>query len=281
MMLSGVDQATGLRRMLRPPATRILPVFGTAERVCAIVNLATALVQARQQVLAVDASRGELAPAFGLSARYELKHVLEGEIAFRHAALVTQAGVQVLPAARGMRMIAAADARGLAFFESIAAMAAPLDVLLVNGDGAERATRLVPSHGEALFVLPYEAAAIAEGAARIKWLARHLGFCQYRVLVVRASYEDAQQAVATLVRQLRDMPAVKVSLGGNVVPDRRSWEAARAHRSIFEIDPAGPVARSYQNAAASLADWDLTVVTAPARNGATGARTPIASTISH
>lgn len=257
MMHAVLDQAVGLRRMLRPAGVKVLPVFGTPERLPAIVNLASALARAGQQVLVLDASRGEIAPAFGLAARYELKHVLEGDIAFDHAALTTRDGVQVLPAARGLRLLAEARVGALDFFESLAQKAAPLDLILVNCDAADYAARLLPAHGEALLVLSRGPQAVSDGAMCLAGLARQQAKRSVRVLMLRTVFEEARRTVTTLAQHARARLGMHVAFGGAAPPERGLWEAARVRRSVFDIDAAGPLARAFHNIAAGLLDWEL------------------------
>ncbi len=260
MMYTGLDQARGLRRMMRHAGVRVLPVFGTLERLPAIVNLASALSRAGQQVLVLDASRGEIAPAFGLSARYELKHVLEGEVTLSRAVLMTGDGVQVLPAARGIRMLREAHVSGLDFFESLAQKSAPVDLIMVNCESADRAVRLLPAHGEALLVLSCGPNVLVEGAACLKALAAQHAAARLRVLMMRSAFDEAQLTVKTLARLACDQFDIELMFGGNAPPHRSLWEAARVRRTLFDIDPLGPVTRSFDNTAAGVADWDLAEV---------------------
>ena len=264
MMHPALDQACGLRRMMRHGGVRVLPVFGTLDRLPAIVNLASALSRTGQQVLVLDASRGEIAPAFGLSARYELKHVLEGEVALSRALLTTSDGVQVLPAARGIRMLCEARVSGLDFFESLAQKAAPVDLIMVNCESADRAVRLLPAHGEALLVLSRGPNVFMEGAACLKALAAQQAAARIRVLMMRSAFDEARLAVKTLGRLACDKFDIELVFGGNAPPHRTLWEAARVRRTLFDIDPLGPVTRSFNNTAAGVADWDLAEV-APLR----------------
>lgn len=260
MIHSALDQALGLRRMMKPAGVRVLPVFGSPERLSAIVNLATAMARAGQQVLVVDASRGEIAPAFGLCARYELKHVLEGEIAFDQAMLGTRDGVQVLPAARGIRMLSEARVSGLDFFETLAEKAAPVDLIIVNCESADRAARLLPAHGEALLVLSRVPNAIVEGVVCLKSLVTHHGMSRFRALMMQTTFDEARNTARRLAQLALEKLDVEVTFGGCAPPDRGLLEASRVRRTIFDIDPSGPAARSFQNAAASTTDWELAVV---------------------
>lgn len=266
MIHAALDQARGLRQLgrLRPQhalGMRVLPVFGTAERATALVNLATALARAGERVLVLDASRAEIAPALGLNARYELKHVLEGDVSLADAVLTTRDGVQVLPAARGFNMLAAARVGGLDFMESLAQKAGAVDIVLINADTSERAARLLPGHGEALLVLSRGPQAVSDGAMCLTTLARQHAIGRVRVLMMRTQFEEARQTVTALAQIARARLNINVVFGGNAPPDRQLWEASRLRRSVFDIDPAGPVARAFHNAAASVTDWDLARVT--------------------
>jgi MinD-like ATPase involved in chromosome partitioning or flagellar assembly len=280
MMRPALDQARGLRRMMRRAGVRVLPVFGTLERLPAIVNLASALSRAGQRVLVLDASRGEIAPAFGLCARYELKHVLEGEVVMSRAVLHTGDGVQVLPAARGIRLLREARVSGLDFFESLAQKAAPVDLIMVNCDSADHAVRLLPAHGEALLVLSRGPHVVAEAAACLKALAAQQAAARFRVLMMRCAFDEARRTVTALARLASDKFDTELVFGGNAPPHRSLWEAARVRRTLFDIDPAGAVARSFHNTAAGVADWDLAEV-APLREAPAAAQAARAVTNLH
>jgi flagellar biosynthesis protein FlhG len=211
-------------------------------------------------VLVLDASRGEIAPAFGLSARYELKHVLEGEVALSRALLHAAGGVQVLPAARGLRLLHEARVSGLDFFESLAQKVAPVDLIMVNCEADDRAVRLLPAHGEALLVLARGPDVLAEGAACLQALAAQQAAARLRVVIMRSAFDEARRTVDSLARLARDKFAIELVFGGNVPPHRSLWEAARVRRTLFDIDPSGPAARSFHNTAAGVADWALAEV---------------------
>lgn len=260
MIQFALDQARGLRHFARAFGARVLPVFGTADRATATVNLATALARAGEKVLVVDASRAEIAPALGLNARYELKHVLEGEVTLSDAVLTTHDGVRVLPAARGVNLLAGARVSGLDFIESLVQKAGPLDFILVNADSAERAARLLPGHGETLLVLSRGAQALSDGAVCLNTLSRHHVVGRVRVLMMRTPFEEARQTVTALAQLARARYGINVAFGGNSPPDRGLWEAARLRRSIFDIDAGGPAARAFHNAAVGVTDWDLAQV---------------------
>ena len=98
------DQATGLRRLFSRDATQVLGIRagdgGAATTVT--LDLAAALVTLGHHPLVIDLERGEAANALGLKARYDLAHVLCGDKALGDVLLRHDAGIAVLPAARGL-----------------------------------------------------------------------------------------------------------------------------------------------------------------------------------
>jgi len=253
------DQAAGLRRMQQESqGTRILSVFGPRERVTAIVNLAAAAAMDGLRVLILDASRGEVAPAFGLAARYELIHVIEGEKSLAEVALVAPCGVRVLPAARGMQMLATFGGAGIDLFEEIARAAAPVDLILVNAEPGAAATMLqVPGRNDALLVgLPGDDA-VSSAFARIKVLSGKHGFTRFRLMTLDSSAADLAEKVAAVGPLARNRYGVQVFAGVSVPRDPQLRLAHRACRTIFDIDDQGPAARAYAYAASALPQWQL------------------------
>lgn len=252
------DQAEGLRRLQAATGTRILPVFGPRERVTAVVNLAAAAAIGGARVLILDASRGEVAPAFGLAARYELIHVIEGEKSFADAALTAPCGVRVLPAARGLQMLSTFGGAGLDLFEDIARAAAPVDLILVNAEPGPAAKLLqLPGRCDALLVSAHGDDALAGAMARVKALATGHGFSSFRLLALDCGQSELEDKVSTLDPLAHERHGAQVLAGAAIPRDPQLRHAQRAARTIFDIDGNGPAARAYAYAASALAQWRL------------------------
>jgi flagellar biosynthesis protein FlhG len=256
--MMAMDQAAGLRRMQQEAqGARILPVFGPRERVAALVHLAAAAAISGSRVLILDATRGEMAPAFGLSARYELIHVIEGEKTLAEAALRAPSGVRVLPAARGLQMLANFGGAGLDLFEDIARAAAPVDLILVNAEPGPATPLLqLPGRNEALLVALPGDDAIAAAMGRIRQLAA-FGFTRLRLFTLDSDALDLAEKVAALDPLARSRHGVQVLAGAAIPRDPQLRFAQRASRTIFDIDDSGPAARAYAYAASALPQWQL------------------------
>lgn len=257
--MSAIDQAAGLRRFQQESqGTRILSVFGPRERVTAIVNLAAAAAMDGLRVLILDASRGEVAPAFGLAARYELIHVIEGEKTLAEAALVAPCGARVLPAARGMQMLATFGGAGLDLFEDIARAAAPVDLILINAEPGTAATMLqLPGRNDVLLVGTPGDDAVSNALGRIKVLANSHGFSRFRLMTLDSSAADLVEKVAAVEPLARNRYGAQVFAGASIPRDPQLRHAQRACRTIFDIDDQGPAARAYAYAASALPQWQL------------------------
>jgi flagellar biosynthesis protein FlhG len=180
----------GLRALFERRARTTLSVAGDGATEVTL-NLAAALARIGQQVLILDTTKGEAATALGLRARYELAHVLSGDIALRDVLLAGPEGVALLPATRGLarlvegsgpwqdRVAACLDPYGTAF-----------NVWLVNG---------LPPGGSAaeapvLFVFAPNADALMATYAQMKGLARSTRRREFRIVVCRAKSESAALA---------------------------------------------------------------------------------------
>ncbi len=100
------DQASGLRAMFRGSAARwnvvLQPGMLGSTHAQGLAKRARALAQRSGAVLLIDAARSQLAPALGLSLRFDLAHVMGGDCAMSDACVFAGQGLWVLPAARAM-----------------------------------------------------------------------------------------------------------------------------------------------------------------------------------
>ena len=127
------DQATGLRRLFVRTAAPVGAIAGV-DADAAIMALAAACADVGERVLILDRSRGGIAAQSGLRARHELWHVLEGDATIDMALLPLADHVTVLPAARGLDLIAAErhDWRN-GVTAALARTASTFDTWLVHG----------------------------------------------------------------------------------------------------------------------------------------------------
>ncbi|HEV8502818.1 MAG TPA: hypothetical protein VGR63_14665 [Casimicrobiaceae bacterium] len=221
------DQATGLRRLFVRTATPVGAIAGV-DADAAIVALAAACADVGERVLIIDRSRGGIAGQAGLRARHELWHVLEGDVTIDMALLPLADHVTLLPAARGLDLVAAERhdwRKGVA--TALGRMAATFDTWLVHGlpPAAEGCAR-------PLFTVAPSRAGVTDIYARIKALASSQGRRHFGIVATRTAGDAAGEAVfAGLAATARRFLGVELAYCGcwpasPVVID--GWRAALA-----------------------------------------------------
>src|SRR3984885_3103935 len=99
------------------------------------VNLATAFAQAGRNTMLLDGDLGlaNVDVLLGLTPRWTLEHVLNGERRLEEVILQTTSGVRVVPASSGVaRMAALAAPEQAAIVQAFSALPGALDVLVVD-----------------------------------------------------------------------------------------------------------------------------------------------------
>ena len=129
------DQAAGLRRLFAPSEPQWLPILLGPERDLDnagwLANLARACVGQGARTLLVDAARANVARAFGVRARYDLAHALDGDCAPREACAQAGANLRILPAARALDDDGRSPERLRRFEAGVRALAATADCALL------------------------------------------------------------------------------------------------------------------------------------------------------
>jgi flagellar biosynthesis protein FlhG len=237
-----VDQAEGLRRLLSPPATRVVAVAGIGRgegATTVATGLAAALSVQGREVLVLDEHAPRAASA---------------------AAALGESAVEVRP------MSPLADEHD---FDPRSW--SPGGVVIVDAalDGEGRLSPLAQSADDLLLVLRPRAASITAAYAGIKRLHYAHGLQQARFLVNAAPDErGAQQIMGNLAAAGSRYLAVSLSPAGWVHADPHLDDARRLGRTVVEAFPASPAALDLRRVASALLHWP---VLTPARPTAAAA----------
>jgi hypothetical protein len=129
------DQAAGLRRLFASAEPHWLPILLALERDADnapwLATLARACVDQGARTLVVDAARAQVAAGFGLRARYDLAHALEGDCLPLEACVAAAADLRILPAARALEQDGRSPGRSSRFEAGVRALAATADCALL------------------------------------------------------------------------------------------------------------------------------------------------------
>jgi len=129
------DQAAGLRRLFAAPQPQWVPILLAPERdldnAAWLALLAQTCVEQGARTLIVDAARAQVASAFGLRARYDLAHALNGDCAPVRTCIAAGANLGILPAARALEQSGRGAERLRRFAAGVRALAGPADCVLL------------------------------------------------------------------------------------------------------------------------------------------------------
>jgi flagellar biosynthesis protein FlhG len=256
------DQAQGLRTMFARPPMAILPVVAGAEgagKTTVATHLAHAAAKLGKRVSLLDASRGDVPAALGLTARYELIHMLQGMKSWDDVALPSGEGVTVVPAARGFATLSRDTAQGAHLFNGFAKLDPAPDLLVLNlPPGPALTASLLDPEGDVLVVVTPRPESLTAAYATVKRIAFESGTRRLRVLVNRAATpEEARQVHANFTEAARRFLAIDPEFAGLVANEPAVGVARRSRRTVFDAEPLSGAATSFMRLAQSIDGWSL------------------------
>lgn len=243
------DQAAGLRRLFGSRAPQVV-AFASGREACGrttlVVQTAAALAQQGQGVVIVDenAAPNNAVAAFGLAARYDLMHAVNGTRALRQVELAAAPLVRIVPAARAARELDHLDA------DTRLRLADCLDQLqegagFVLIDCASRRgghlSALARAARHLVIVVAAQSSAITHAYALIKRIAQERIHGGFQIAITRArSHDEARAIFENMRRVAADHLGVRLDyLGDARVPvTEHLAEALRSRLPVFADDGA-------------------------------------------
>ena len=266
MVDSMMDQASGLRRMIKPTPVRVIAVTGGKGGVGKTnisVNLAVAMADLGRRVMLLDADLGlaNIDVVLGLHPEWDLSHVLNGECALDQVLLEGPSGIQVVPAASGVQQMAelsAAEHAGL--IRAFSDLAGDLDVLIV--DTAAGISDVVVSFSraaqEVVVGVCDEPASITDAYALIKLLNREYGIDRFRVLAnMSRSAREGQDLYNKMCRVTDRYLDVMLSYMGSIPYDDNLRKAVRVQKPVVQAFPRSRAAQTFKNLAKKADNWPV------------------------
>lgn len=251
-------------RLKKGPATQVIAVSGGKGgigKTTLAVNLGAALARSGKQVLLLDGDLGlaNIDVQLGLTPRYTLEHVLNGERTL--AEILQPAGerLQVVPAASGAaRMARLSSAEHAAIVRAFATLPQAFDTLLVDTAAGlgEQVLQLASAAAHVLIVLCDEPASLTDAYGLIKVLSRECGVRNFQVLANRVPQGDSGEPLFRRLQKVTDRYLdAHLSFAGEVPDDPMLLKAVRAQRAVVNAYPGSPAARALQRLAGRIGDW--------------------------
>lgn len=263
---NGGDQAAGLRHMANPRPVKVIAVSsgkGGVGKTNVSVNLGAQLASMGREVLLLDADLGlaNVDVLLGLSPKYNLSHVLDGEATLEEIFVPGPNGMHIVPAASGIqRMAELSHAEHVGLIRSFSELSHALDYLIVDTAAgiSDSVMSFARAAREVLVVVCDEPSSITDAYALIKLLNRDYGLSRFRVLAnMTQSPEEGRNLYAKLTKVTERFLDVALQYVGAIPADELVRKAVQKQRAVYEAYPRSRCAQAYRAIAQKVDSWPL------------------------
>ena len=263
-----LDQAAGLRRMARSGPVKVIAVAsgkGGVGKTNISVNLAMSLAQQGKRVMLMDADLGlaNVDVLLGLNTRFNLSHVISGELSLDEIIIDGPAGLKIIPAASGkagMAGLTGAEHAGL--IHAFSELSHDVDILVVDAAAGISASvvNFVRAAHEAIVVVCDEPASVTDAYALIKIMKRHHGVSRFHILanMTKTAYEG-RALFTKLSRVAQRFLDVTLSYMGAVPQDDYLRKAIQRQQAVVEAYPRSSSSIAFKKLAAKADGWPVPI----------------------
>lgn len=262
----GMDQASGLRRMVNAQPVRVIAVTGGkggVGKTNVSVNLAVAMADMGRRTMVLDADLGlaNIDVMLGLHPEYDLSHVLKGERTLKEVIVEGPGGVLVVPASSGIQQMAELSrAEHAGIIQAFSEIGSDVDVLIVDTAAGISDTVVSFSRAaqEVVVVVCDEPASITDAYALIKLLNRDYGVSRFRVLANMArSAEEGRNLYNKLCRVTDRYLEVMLNYMGSIPYDDSLRKAVKGQKPVVQAFPRSQSAQAFKNLAKKADNWPV------------------------
>jgi flagellar biosynthesis protein FlhG len=226
-------------------------------------NLAVAIAAQGRDVMLVDADLGlaNVDVVLGLNTRFHLGHVVSGECALEDAIVTGPHGLQIVPAASGIkRMANLSDTEQAGIIRAFSDLYHRVDVMIVDTAAGLHDSVLTFSQAaqHVLVVVCDEPASITDAYALIKVLSRDHGVQRFQILAnqTRRSGEGPElfQKISRVCDRFLN---VTLEFAGSVPFDDYLRRAVQRQSAVVEAYPASISSVALKNLAVKADKWSV------------------------
>lgn len=217
-----------------------------------VVNLAYALAKLGKKVLVLDAdlSLANVDVLLGLTPKFNVHHVLQGEKKLEEVLIDGPGGIWILPASSGiLELSELTDSQKLYFLSEVEAIDKKIDILLIDTAAGinNNVVYFVLAAQERIILLSPEPTSLTDAYAMIKVLSSRYDVKRFRILVNGARSEQEAVAVFRQLSLVADRFLASLSLDylGFIPYDEALPKAVRRQRLVSELYPKASVSRSF------------------------------------
>ncbi|MGD9733358.1 MAG: MinD/ParA family protein [Desulfamplus sp.] len=280
-----MDQASGLRNIVKKDSLskrssslslggvrqvpRVISVTsgkGGVGKTNIVGNLAIALRALGKRVVIVDADVGlaNIDIIFNLRPKYNISHVISGEMSLQEVMVTTSHGVHIIPGGSGFsnltQLTHGEKLNLLTEFETLQNIA---DIILLD-TGAGISSNVLyfnSAADECIVIATREPTSITDAYALMKVMSQEYGTKYFKLLVnVVNSKKDAKTVYATLDTAVgRFLKNVVLEYLGNIPSDPKLQKAVISRSTIIDYAPDSPSAQAIKEIAQKIAESPMRI----------------------
>ncbi len=261
------DQAAGLRQMqqtARPvKVIAIASGKGGVGKTNVTVNLGVALATQGKQVVLLDADLGlaNIDVMLGLHPQFNLLHVLNGSKSLSEILVDGPAGMQIIPAASGVKKMAElSPAEHAGMIQAFSELEQHIDVLLIDSAAgiADSVISFSRAAQEVIVVVCDEPASITDAYALIKLLSREHGVERFHIIANMSRNVQEGRELFDKINMVCDrFLEVTLDFMGIVPFDEDLRRAVKKQRSVVDYMPRSKSAAAFAHLAKKIEFWPV------------------------
>lgn len=264
MNRDNLDQAEGLRQLTRNKAIQVIAITagkGGVGKSNVSVNLAVALAKSGKKVMILDADLGlaNVDIMFGLHARYNLSHVIQGQCELSDIIIEGPVGIKVVPAASGIENMASLSTEQHAgIINAFNEITEDIDFLLIDTAAGISDTVLsfTRSSREIIVIVCDEPTSLTDAYALIKVMSKRYGWAKFHILanMVR-NIREGRELYQKLYRVATQFLDVTLDYLGAIPFDEKIHDAVKKQMPILIAYPEAEASKKIQLLADNVLDW--------------------------
>lgn len=266
LMAERVDQAAGLRRMVKPRPVRVIAVTsgkGGVGKTNVCVNMGISMAMQGRDVMIMDADLGlaNVDVMLGLQPQYDLSHVLRGEHTLEEVVCLGPQGIRVVPASSGIQQMAElSTVEHAGVISAFSELACSPDVLLIDTAAgiSDNVVTFSRAAQEVVVVVCDEPASITDAYALIKLLNREYGIYRFRVVANRVhSVQEGRNLYNKILKVTDHYLDAALDFMGIVPEDEFLKKAIQKQRAVVEAYPRSKSALAFKKLASKADSWPV------------------------
>ena len=225
-----------------------------------VANLAIALRRLGKNVMVLDADLGlsNIDVLLQLAPKYNIQHVLSGELTLKDIVVEGPIGIKILPASSGIQELTSLDEfQRLKLLEEFEAYDGDLDFLLIDTAAgiSENVAFFCIAAQDIVVITSPEPTAITDAYALIKVLFTRYQEKEFRILVNLArSSEEGFEVFRRLSIAAEKFLNISLDYLGHIPLDEYMQKAVRAQRALLEIYPNSIASRQFAEIGLKFSD---------------------------